>query len=172
MGAASATVAAEGAPRHHRAGPCQPECLEAPQYHPAANQTEAAPEKHQSTAASRRNHSRWRGRRRGQRRRWAELVAQRSRSVEGHLLETAGGDRGGQDLPESAGGGVRGNLGVESGEVRKRRVRPDWPIGRSGRPVLVRPADRPGQNGPVGPNWLRPTYSVKSAQSEIKKGIC
>jgi hypothetical protein len=107
----SAAVAAEGAPQHHRAGPRQPECLEAPQYHPAANRTEEALEKHRSTATSRRNPSRRRGRRRGQRRRWAELVAQRSRSVEGHLLETASGDRGGQDSPESAGGGVQGNLG-------------------------------------------------------------
>jgi hypothetical protein len=107
----SAAVAAEGAPRHHHAGPRQPECLVAPQYHPAANRTEAASEKHRSTATSRWNPSRRSGRRRGQRRRWAELVARRSRSVEGRLLETAGGDRGGQDSPESAGGGVRGNLG-------------------------------------------------------------
>jgi hypothetical protein len=33
--------------------------------------------------------------------------------VEGRLLEAAGGNRGGRDSPESAGGGVRGDPGVE-----------------------------------------------------------
>jgi hypothetical protein len=38
--------------------------------------------------------------------------------VEGHLPEAVGGDR---DPPESAGSGGRGDPGVESEEVRKRR---------------------------------------------------
>jgi hypothetical protein len=87
----SSAVAAEGAPRHHRTRPRQLECLEAPHYHPATNQTEAAPEEHRSTAASSRNPNQRRGQCREQRGRWAELVAWRGRSGDGGPVEAGGG---------------------------------------------------------------------------------
>jgi hypothetical protein len=114
----SAAVAAEGAPRHHHAGPRQPECLVAPQYHPAANRTEAAPEKHRSTATSRRNPSRRRGRRRGQRgtgRSWWLSEVDQWRVVS-RKLQAATGEARARRSPQAAASEVTWGRERESGE--------------------------------------------------------
>jgi hypothetical protein len=136
----SAAVAAEGAPRHHHAGPRQPECLEAPQNHPAENQTEAVPEKHRSTAASRRNPSRRKGRRGEQRRREVKQMAWRGRSGVGGSVE-AGGDGGRHRGQWSAARATPGASGArergESGGGRRSGLTDR--TNRSGQTKLSRP---------------------------------
>jgi hypothetical protein len=62
---------------------------------------------------------------------------------------------------------VRGSLeGAHAYGGRGRRPS-EW-VGR----VEILTRARLGRNGPVGPSWLWPTYSVKSAQSKMKRGIC